>query len=91
MIVLLRWVLLVCCLFMTWPSVASNLITPVSADITTQAPSELATQRADYLLAQSALQQGNYKQFQALTAKLQDYPLYPYLLYADLSQRLVSV
>ena len=45
---------------------------------------DLATQRADYLLALADVQQGDDVNFQKLSDKLQDYPLYPYLRYAYL-------
>lgn len=46
------------------------------------------TQRADYQLALAALQQGDLDHFHKLCNKLQDYPLYPYLIYADLVKRI---
>ncbi len=47
-----------------------------------------STQRADYQLALSALAQGDLNHFYKLSNKLQDYPLYPYLVYADLVKRI---
>lgn len=46
------------------------------------------TQRADFTLALSSLNQGDEKTFQKLSAKLTDYPLYPYLRYAYLKKHI---
>lgn len=48
----------------------------------------LPQQRQDFLAAEQALAEGQRDRFMALRAELVDYPLYPYLLYADLQQRL---
>jgi soluble lytic murein transglycosylase len=48
----------------------------------------LAEQRRAFLRAERALKQGDRPRFEQLLASLGDYPLYPYLIYADLEQRL---
>ncbi len=45
---------------------------------------DIEQQRKLYQDARRELAKGNYSQFKQLTARLQDYPLYPYLEYADL-------
>ena len=50
----------------------------------------LEQQRELFLQAESALQKKDYTQYYALLPKLQDYPLYPYLFYKDLRQRLAT-
>lgn len=44
----------------------------------------LSTQQKTFLAAEHALKQGKRMLFQRLKAKLHDYPLYPYLRYAEL-------
>ncbi len=53
----------------------------------TQANS-LALQRQTFRITDAALKQGNTLLFSTLKNRLEDYPLYPYLLYQDLKQRL---
>jgi soluble lytic murein transglycosylase len=48
----------------------------------------LPAQRAIFLRARSALEHGNSMEFRLLALELHDYPLYPYLIYDDLKQRL---
>lgn len=48
-------------------------------------------QRADYLRAKQLRKSGKTKQYQRLKKQLQDYPLYPYLEYAELSANLHNV
>jgi soluble lytic murein transglycosylase len=58
---------------------------------TTQAisgPVELARQRARFLEAEAALEQHHYGRFHRLLKGMEGYPLYPYLMYADLERRL---
>lgn len=50
----------------------------------------LVEQRSRFLQAESALRQGDLVRFSALRDELEDYPLYPYLEFADLSRRLGS-
>ncbi len=45
-------------------------------------------QRADYLRAKQLRKSGNIKQYVKLKKQLRDYPLYPYLEYAELSANL---
>jgi len=47
-------------------------------------------QRSLFLQAEQALQKKQYSQYNALLPELRDYPLYPYLLYKDLRQRLAT-
>jgi len=47
-------------------------------------PASSQAQRQQYLDAQSALSAGNINRFRELAADLKDYPLYPYLRYAEL-------
>jgi len=48
----------------------------------------LATQRADFLAAEQALRKADFKRYNRLIAKLQDYPLLPYLEYQRLRQNI---
>lgn len=48
----------------------------------------IAQQRSAFISAQKALRQHNYPQFALLKSQLLDYPLYPYLVYAELIQQL---
>jgi len=50
-----------------------------------------ADPRSDFLAAEQALAQGDRAAYTDLAAGLRDYPLYPYLVYADLSGRLGSL
>ena len=47
-------------------------------------------QRSRFLQAESALKQGDMTRFRRLRDSLNDYPLYPYLEFADISRRLAS-
>lgn len=47
-------------------------------------------QRSRFLQAESALKQRDMNRFRQLRDELQDYPLYPYLEFADISRRLGS-
>jgi soluble lytic murein transglycosylase len=51
---------------------------------------ELEQQRQTYRLAQLALKTQQMQVFEQLKAQLEAYPLYPYLVYADLKRRLGS-
>lgn len=51
----------------------------------------LEQQRRLFLSAEEALEDEKRTEFARLSAQLEDYPLYPYLLYADLRQRLATV
>lgn len=51
-------------------------------------PADLATQRATFVRAYNAVEQGKYNLFQTLSAQLKNYPLYPYLIFADLTLRI---
>ena len=48
----------------------------------------LDQQRSDFLAAEKLLQNGNEREFLALAAPLEDYPLYPYLQYQWLKEHL---
>lgn len=48
----------------------------------------LTQQRADFRKAEKALKQGKLKKYSTLVAGLQDYPLYPYLVFNELSNKL---
>lgn len=48
----------------------------------------LDQQRSDFLAAEKRLQKGNEREFLALAASLEDYPLYPYLQYQWLKEHL---
>ncbi len=52
--------------------------------------STLEQKREQFLQAEHALQKNQYAQYNALLPKLRDYPLYPYLVYKDLRQRLAT-
>ena len=47
-------------------------------------------QRSRFLQAESALRQGDMTRFRRLRDALEDYPLHPYLEFADISRRLAS-
>ncbi len=51
---------------------------------------ELAPQRALYKEARQALRAGDGPRFRALQQRLRDYPLYPYLVFAELMDRLAQ-
>ncbi len=51
----------------------------------------MATQRARFIEAEQALAKKQSKHFRELKASLRDYPLLPYLEYAELRQRLASL
>lgn len=50
---------------------------------------QLAGQRAAYARALELIKAGKWKTLRKTREKLRDYPLYPYLIYADLAHRLV--
>lgn len=58
---------------------------------TIAAATDLSTQRAHFLVAWRALQHGYYAKFIDLSNKLDNYPLHPYLEYADLLYRIRHV
>lgn len=62
-------------------SQASSISASASNDLTTQ-------HRQFYLEAKQALKSNHQSRYQRLKSQLTSYPLYPYLEYADLSQRL---
>ncbi len=51
-------------------------------------PSASGSDDLAFLEAERAIEQGQRKRYLELAEKLEDYPLYPYLLHADLSRRL---
>lgn len=59
-----------------------SLLNPVHAE------DPLAGRRFQFVAAEQALQRGDRQAFEALLHQLRDYPLYPYLLYNDLRDRL---
>ncbi len=54
------------------------------------AQNKIELQRTHFIEAESTLNAGDTAGFHALAAELHDYPLYPYLLYAELLQNLSS-
>jgi soluble lytic murein transglycosylase len=59
-----------------------------AASVSAADPERLAEQRRAFQRAERALKQGDRPRFEQLLADLRDYPLYPYLIYADLQRRL---
>lgn len=55
-----------------------------------QSPLQIQEQRKLFLMAEKAIKRGKHKQFRKLLNQLQEYPLYPYLLYAELKRRIHS-
>ncbi len=51
----------------------------------------LTAQRKDFVAAEQALRTGNNTRYQTLKTSLKDYPLYPYLEYAELEGRVDSL
>ncbi|MDP1708538.1 MAG: transglycosylase SLT domain-containing protein [Gammaproteobacteria bacterium] len=51
----------------------------------------LEQQRSGFLAARQALDKGDMKTYQRLADQLRDYPLYPYLRYDELRQRIADV
>lgn len=72
MVKILRTSLLVCLLLLPFITFALNI----------------SPQRQAFLAALSDLQKGKQKEFLLITERLKTYPLYPYLLYADLAVHL---
>lgn len=64
--------------------VALLFLTTAQASLT----ANLSDQRSDFLLAESALKNGNMMQFRKLKQRLEGYPLLPYIEYRELEQRL---
>lgn len=54
----------------------------------TGAAADIEAQRADFVAAERALAQNDQQRFAALARGLEDYPLYPYLRHAELTERL---
>ncbi|NOX75712.1 MAG: transglycosylase SLT domain-containing protein [Gammaproteobacteria bacterium] len=83
-------------------SASAGAYVPTQGDTTTVPNSSLAqrvinfetdkltVQRAQYLKAEKALRLRQLKKFKTLRTSLSDYPLYPYLLFTELKQRLGS-
>lgn len=59
-----------------------------SSSIPLKKPTELKQQRMLFLQAETALKLGRYTQYQKLEHRLIDYPLYPYLRFIELEQRI---
>lgn len=55
------------------------------------ADANLQQQRRDFLKAEQLLKHGHRQAFLALSNELRDYPLYPYLRYADLRRRMTHL
>jgi soluble lytic murein transglycosylase len=55
---------------------------------TVSSSADIEVQRADFVAAERALAQSDLEGFTALAARLEDYPLYPYLRYAALNEKL---
>lgn len=51
---------------------------------------DLTTQQQQFLAAHNAIVMGRHTDFLRISKQLQRYPLYPYLIYSDLEQRLSS-
>lgn len=67
-------------------AVADDVPTPVDPSLLT--PSALQAQREHYLAAKDALHRGKIKTFRQHAQLVTDYPLHPYLEYAELRRRL---
>lgn len=65
-----------------WAVLSLSLLWPLTAS------ADLTLQRAAFVAADKALTLGDRLLFRQTEAALKDYPLYPYLRYRDLSQRL---
>lgn len=76
-----RITLFTCLVLATWLATASV------ADVET---AEFRQQRADFLSAERDLRNGQISRFRAKIEDLRDYPLYPYLRYEYLRQRLTT-
>lgn len=55
------------------------------------ADKSLDQQRKDFIAAERAWEMGDKTSFQALTKKLHDYPLYPYLAHLELSAKIATL
>jgi soluble lytic murein transglycosylase len=51
----------------------------------------VADQRACFLQAEAALAKGNLPQYKKLKSQLKNYPLYPYLLYAEYDRNILAI
>tara|TARA_R110002072_G_scaffold136124_3_gene278377 strand:+ start:92431 stop:94440 length:2010 start_codon:yes stop_codon:yes gene_type:complete len=80
------------CLLLLAPAVLTLAVW--APEVWAQAPhygTNITEQRSLYLQAQDALAQGQNRNYRALRARLNDYPLAQYLDYADISQRLANL
>lgn len=61
-----------------------------TSSLVTFEPTDLETQREQFLVAEKAITSGRLKQYHQLKNTLKDYPLYPYLQLAEIKHRLNS-
>jgi soluble lytic murein transglycosylase len=61
-----------------------------SSAASSETDTRLVNQRYQFQEAEKALRQGNLQQYRRLEQQLHDYPLHPYLEYAELRRRLGS-
>ena len=62
-----------------------------SAIASLKADDNLSKQRQDFLLAEKYLKQGKTREYEKLKKQLVSYPLYPYLEYRELNNKLLSL
>lgn len=70
------------CFVFTW------LLFPLWVSASTLSAAELDTQRQIYIRADHALKKHDHTSFERLKSQIPNYPLYPYLIYEDLKQKL---
>lgn len=75
---------------LTAAKVTFCLLLGIHAPAFGDADQPMAAARADFLAAEQALGRGDTAKFRKLAAGLTDYPLYPYLVYAELRPRLAG-
>ena len=79
--------LLIICLLIS-PLLLSFSVAAKNTDISISSHRTTTPERAKFLAAKAALQKGDEQSFITLLAQLKNYPLYPYLLSADLEKRI---
>lgn len=79
------------CVLIPHPGFALTTDKITTAEDSNSAATNLNDQRYHYELAKSALSNGDFKKFKSHYAKLADYPLVPYLDYAQLKYNLTSL
>jgi len=70
------------------PLLVTIVLFLVLVGVTATSAASLEQQRKQFLQAEKALQRGDMQTLETLRARLQDYPLYPYLEYQALRKRL---